>query len=123
MHVCPYPTLHVCPSLQVAKQSKAAQSMCLWVRAMDTYARTFRVVEPKRQSLAAAQAALDDMNARLAAKRGQLDDINRKVGSSLTQLSPLRGISWRQYSYGSAVRRGCMGTLHGHPAWPPCMLQ
>ncbi len=33
---------------QVAKQSKAAQSLCLWVRAMDTYARVIRVVEPKR---------------------------------------------------------------------------
>ena len=64
----------------MAKQSKAAQSMCLWVRAMDTYARAFRVVEPKRQALAAARAALDDTNSRLAGKRAQLADINSKAG-------------------------------------------
>ncbi len=28
---------------QVAKQSKAAMSMCLWVRAMDTYAKVSKV--------------------------------------------------------------------------------
>ena len=40
---------------QVAKQSKAAMSMCLWVRAMDTYARVVKIVEPKRQVLRVAQ--------------------------------------------------------------------
>lgn len=30
-------------------------SMCLWVRAMDTYAAVFKMVEPKRLALAAAQ--------------------------------------------------------------------
>ena len=71
--------LPACLRAKVARQSKAAQSMCLWVRAMDTYARTYREVEPKRQALAQAQAALDEMNDRLAAKRGQLADINAKV--------------------------------------------
>ena len=40
---------------KVAKQSKAAMSMCLWVRAMDTYARVVKIVEPKRQVLRVAQ--------------------------------------------------------------------
>jgi dynein heavy chain len=40
---------------QVGKQSKAAMSMCLWVRAMNTYAAVFKMVEPKRLALAAAQ--------------------------------------------------------------------
>ena len=39
----------------VAKQSKAAMSMCMWVRAMDTYCTVFNVVEPKRRALEAAQ--------------------------------------------------------------------
>ena len=34
---------------EVAKVSKACRSMCMWVRAMDTYARMFRTVEPKRK--------------------------------------------------------------------------
>jgi hypothetical protein len=54
---------------------------------MDVYARTFRVVEPKRQALAAAQAALDGMNTALAAKRAQLEDINRKVGGGRSSRS------------------------------------
>lgn len=33
----------------VARQSKACRSMCIWVRAMDGYAKIYRVVEPKRQ--------------------------------------------------------------------------
>lgn len=32
----------------VAKQSKVCKSMCVWVRAMDSYAKIYRVVEPKR---------------------------------------------------------------------------
>lgn len=32
----------------VAKQSKVCKSMCIWVRAIDGYAKIFRVVEPKR---------------------------------------------------------------------------
>jgi hypothetical protein len=39
----------------VGKQSKAAMSMCMWVRAMDTYCTVFNVVEPKRRALEAAQ--------------------------------------------------------------------
>ena len=33
----------------VEKTSKACKSMCLWVRAMDLYARVYRTVEPKRE--------------------------------------------------------------------------
>ncbi len=43
---------------QVAKQSKAAMSMCLWVRAMDTYAKVIKIVEPKRNILRVAQVGL-----------------------------------------------------------------
>lgn len=32
----------------VAKQSKVCKSICIWVRAIDGYAKIFRVVEPKR---------------------------------------------------------------------------
>ena len=33
----------------VEKTSKACKSMCLWVRALDLYAKVFRTVEPKRE--------------------------------------------------------------------------
>lgn len=32
----------------VAAQSKVCKSICMWVRAIDTYAKVFRIVEPKR---------------------------------------------------------------------------
>eukprot|EP00878_Enallax_costatus_P041820 GHUV01048713.1.p1 GENE.GHUV01048713.1~~GHUV01048713.1.p1 ORF type:complete len:360 (+),score=84.12 GHUV01048713.1:426-1505(+) len=72
---------------QVGKQSKAAMSMCLWVRAMDTYATVYRIVEPKRQALAAAQAALDASNAILAEKQAQLKAIRDKVAALQQQLA------------------------------------
>ena len=58
--------------LQVAKQSNAAKSMCLWVRALDVYGRMVKVVEPKRQALRQAESALASMEAQLTAKRQQL---------------------------------------------------
>lgn len=33
----------------VATQSKVCKSMCMWVRAIDTYAKVYRIVEPKRK--------------------------------------------------------------------------
>ncbi|WIA17601.1 hypothetical protein OEZ85_014416 [Tetradesmus obliquus] len=72
---------------QVGKQSKAAMSMCLWVRAMDTYATVYRIVEPKRQILATAQAALDASNAILAEKQAQLKAIREKVAALQQQLA------------------------------------
>lgn len=77
----------MCCTLQVGKQSKAAMSICLWVRAMDTYATVYRVVEPKRQILAAAQAALDASNAMLAAKQAQLKAMREKMAALQQQLA------------------------------------
>ena len=57
---------------QVAKQSNAARSMCLWVRALDVYGRMVKVVEPKRQALHQAETALAEVEAQLTAKREQL---------------------------------------------------
>lgn len=34
---------------KVATVSKVCKSMCLWVRAIDQYAKVFKVVEPKRK--------------------------------------------------------------------------
>lgn len=79
--------VHAAGLMQVGQQSKAAMSLCLWVRAMDTYATVYRIVEPKRQTLAAAQAALDASNAALAEKQMQLQAIKDKVAALQQQLT------------------------------------
>lgn len=56
----------------VGKQSKAAMSMCLWVRAVHTYAKVAQLVAPKRARLRDAEEALDLMNQRLHAKQEEL---------------------------------------------------
>lgn len=33
----------------VVTQSKVCKSMCMWVRAIDTYSKVYRIVEPKRK--------------------------------------------------------------------------
>lgn len=33
----------------IEKVSKACKSLCMWVRALELYARVYRTVEPKRQ--------------------------------------------------------------------------
>ena len=55
-------------------------SMCLWVRAMDTYAKVIKIVEPKRKVLREAQEALNVMNLKLEAKQSQLREIEAKAG-------------------------------------------
>lgn len=34
---------------KVVTVSKACKSMCMWVRAMDMYAKVYKIVEPKRR--------------------------------------------------------------------------
>ena len=78
-------TLTSHPCAQVAKQSNAARSMCLWVRALDVYGRMVKVVEPKRQALRQAEAALAEIEAQLSAKREQLrycSDVDSHCNSS-----------------------------------------
>ena len=55
--------------------------MCLWVRALDVYGRMVKVVEPKRQALRQAEAALAEVEAQLTAKRTQLrhDSLHQTV--------------------------------------------
>ncbi|XP_019622649.1 PREDICTED: dynein heavy chain 6, axonemal-like [Branchiostoma belcheri] len=63
----------------VEKTSKACKSMCMWVRAMDLYARIFRQVEPKRERLNAAQAELDATMATLAEKQAKLKEVEDQI--------------------------------------------
>ncbi|TMW60250.1 hypothetical protein Poli38472_000292 [Pythium oligandrum] len=57
---------------EVRKVSRAAMSLCMWVHAVDTYARIYKEVAPKRQRLAEMNLVLADANAKLAAKQHEL---------------------------------------------------
>lgn len=63
----------------VEKTSKACKSLCLWVRAIDSYAHVFRTVEPKREKLAVAQQELAVVTSELAKKQAALQEVEDKI--------------------------------------------
>ncbi len=52
--------------------SKAAYGLCCWVRAMESYDRVAKVVEPKKAKLAAAEEQLDVVMTALRGKQAKL---------------------------------------------------
>ena len=63
----------------VGKQSNAARSLCMWVRAMDNFAKTLKVVRPLQERQAKAEAELNANQAKLDAKQAQLRAIKSRV--------------------------------------------
>ncbi|CAL7933549.1 unnamed protein product [Xylocopa violacea] len=63
----------------VARQSKACRSLCIWVRAIDGYAKIYRVVEPKRQRLQKAEEELHKIEELLAQKQQELAELEDKM--------------------------------------------
>lgn len=63
----------------VERVSKACKSMCMWVRAMDLYARVYRTVEPKRKRLATANEELDVVMTDLKKKQANLKEVEDKI--------------------------------------------
>ncbi|XP_031781103.1 dynein heavy chain 6, axonemal isoform X1 [Nasonia vitripennis] len=63
----------------VAKQSKVCKSICIWVRAIDGYAKIFRVVQPKRQRLEQAASELRAIEEVLHAKQKALADVEKQI--------------------------------------------
>ena len=53
--------------------------MCMWVRAMDIYARVFRTVEPKRNKLAAAEKELAVVMSTLKEKQDKLAAVEAEI--------------------------------------------
>lgn len=51
--------------------------MCKWVIAMTKYDKVAKVVAPKKQRLAAAQAVYDKASAALAVKQAQLREVGK----------------------------------------------
>merc|ERR1719409_2042926 len=64
---------------KVSKVSKAATSLCMWVRAMDVYGRVSREIEPKKLKLADAEAAKAKAEGTAAEKRRELNAVQAKV--------------------------------------------
>nr|XP_006813236.1 PREDICTED: dynein heavy chain 6, axonemal [Saccoglossus kowalevskii] len=69
----------------VEKTSKACKSMCMWVRAMDLFARVFRTVQPKKERLAAAEAELNATMAVLKEKQDKLAGVEAKIAELQAQ--------------------------------------
>lgn len=64
---------------KVKNVSTACEGLCKWVRAMDIYDRVAKIVAPKQQALAAAEAELADQMEKLNAKRAELQIILDKL--------------------------------------------
>ncbi|KAL8568337.1 Dynein heavy chain 6, axonemal [Nucella lapillus] len=80
----------------VEKVSKACRSMCMWVRAMDLYAKVFKTVQPKRARLAGAEAELEmvmktlkDKQDKLAAVEAQIAELQKTYDDSVSEKQKL----------------------------------
>ncbi|KAF5287317.1 hypothetical protein FQR65_LT02190 [Abscondita terminalis] len=66
---------------KVVVVSKACKSLCMWVRAIDTYAKVYKVVEPKRLRLRKAEGELNEVMGVLRAKQKELADVEEQIVS------------------------------------------
>ncbi|XP_049610508.1 dynein axonemal heavy chain 12-like [Syngnathus scovelli] len=60
---------------KVAKASSAAEGLCKWIKAMESYDRVVKIVAPKKAKQAEAQATLASAMATLSEKRAQLKEV------------------------------------------------
>ncbi|KAK8720377.1 hypothetical protein OTU49_013365, partial [Cherax quadricarinatus] len=63
----------------VAKASSAAEGLCKWVRAMASYNAIAKIVAPKRERLAEAEAEVAALMSVVEAKRVQLRELEEKL--------------------------------------------
>ncbi|CAF0752073.1 unnamed protein product [Brachionus calyciflorus] len=64
---------------EVAKVSKACRSLCLWVRAIDVYAKVAKEVEPKQAKLKQAKDELAVVMSELKAKQDKLAQVENQI--------------------------------------------
>lgn len=64
---------------KVEKVSKVCKSMCLWVRAMDEYAKIYKIVEPKIKRHKDAATELKQVMGFLRQKQNELAEIEGKI--------------------------------------------
>ena len=107
----------------VAKQSRAAQSLCMWARAMDTYHRVSKAVAPKRAKLAAAQTQLAEANAGLQSKQQALQVSVKTAFCRLTACAGLGSAKSQQEALPIGAKRLLTSLLACRlwsTRWPPC---
>lgn len=64
---------------KVSKASQAAEGLCKWIKAMEIYDRTIKVVKPKQEKLAEAEACLAANNKILEEKRADLKAVQDRL--------------------------------------------
>eukprot|EP00933_Yihiella_yeosuensis_P043885 TRINITY_DN38909_c0_g1_i1.p1 TRINITY_DN38909_c0_g1~~TRINITY_DN38909_c0_g1_i1.p1 ORF type:complete len:1392 (-),score=349.09 TRINITY_DN38909_c0_g1_i1:292-4071(-) len=65
-------------------------SLCMWVRAMDVYARVARSIEPKKAKLKGAEDSFAAADAKLQSKKAELKVVQDKVAALQLQLMRAR---------------------------------
>jgi len=75
---------------RVKSVSLAAFGICMWVRAMETYDRVAKVVEPKRAMLAKAEKEYAEVMEKLNAKRAELQKVLDELAKLEAQLNGLK---------------------------------
>ncbi|KAI8799348.1 dynein heavy chain and region D6 of dynein motor-domain-containing protein, partial [Cladochytrium replicatum] len=63
----------------VGRVSGAAKSLCMWVKAMETYGIIFRQVAPKKEKLRSAQETLEKKQSSLREAKSKLQEIQDKL--------------------------------------------
>ncbi|XP_077462234.1 dynein axonemal heavy chain 12-like [Stigmatopora argus] len=71
---------------KVAKASSAAEGLCKWIKAMESYDRVMKIVAPKKAKQIEAQATLASAMAELSGKRAQLKEVEDRL-SNLKRIS------------------------------------
>jgi dynein heavy chain, axonemal len=61
--------------------SSAATALCTWIRAIESYARIYRIVQPKKERYQKAMLELNDKQQLLQQSRHELDDIQMRIAS------------------------------------------
>ena len=65
----------------IARFSGAAKSVCMWVRAMDTYSEVLKIITPMREKLAIAEKEAAAADAQLKLKMDELNKVRAKIAS------------------------------------------
>lgn len=65
----------------IGKVSRVCKSICMWVIAVDQYAKVFRIVEPKRKKFQAAEAELNQVMAVLHGKQKALAAVEAQIAN------------------------------------------
>ncbi|CAL8075896.1 unnamed protein product [Calicophoron daubneyi] len=74
----------------VRNASTACEGLCKWIIALDKYDKVAKIVAPKKEKLAVAEAELEVQMARLAEKKAALDEVQAKFQMLQDQLDEMQ---------------------------------